>query len=89
MAERPQQFSQRDEQIRAERERVHELTKDWVPPMTEDIRDLRDPEFVGLKYLHERREERVRKVREATSGLTFAGAEDFDFVKEIRGRDNA
>lgn len=53
--DRPQQFKTREAELHEVRERMHDENQDWVPIVTRDNRDMRDPQLLGESLLAGRR----------------------------------
>ena len=55
LSDRPQQFKTIEAELHAVRERIHEENRNWVPNVTADTRDMRDPATVGETLLRMKR----------------------------------
>lgn len=57
--DRPQQFKIREAELHEVRLRMHEENQDWVPSVTVERRDMRDPQLLGESLLRMRRSGRL------------------------------
>jgi len=55
LSDRPEQFKVIQADLHAVRERMHEENQDWVPNVTTERRDMRDPATVGREILRMKR----------------------------------
>lgn len=57
--DRPQQFKTREVELHEVRERMHDENQNWVPIVSPDRRDMRDPQLLGASLLRMRRSGRL------------------------------
>lgn len=57
--DRPQQFKLREAELHEVRLRMREENLNWVPNVTTETRDMRDPQLLGVALLRMRRSGRL------------------------------